>query len=97
LKKHNLNINWKIGVLIIKYCSHVTIAKPKRAYKGTLDKNKRRIVEIYRILYSPGTQTIGSNSLDTNRSLLDRKDRIKDKPNALSKIPKEYLEWLHLF
>jgi hypothetical protein len=97
LKKHNLNIDWKIGVLTIKYYSHVTIVRPKRAHEGTLDKNERRIAEIYRILYSLGTQTIGSNSLDTDRSLLDYKDRIKDKPNALSKIPKEYLEWLHLF
>jgi hypothetical protein len=97
LKKHNPNIDWKIRVLIIKCCGHVTTARPKRAHEGTLDENERRIAEIYRISYSPGTQTIGSNLLDADRSLLDHKDRIKDKPNALSKIPKEYSEWLHLF
>jgi hypothetical protein len=97
LKKHNPNINWKTGVLTIKCYSHVTTARPKRAHDRTLDKNKRRIAEIYRISHSPGTQTIGSNSLDADRSLSDYKDRIKDKPNTLSKIPKEYLEWLHLF
>jgi len=101
LKKYNLVINWKIGVLRFERTGIITSIHLTRRQRTTVDKKlNRRPVEacIASSSKKDDLKKRGSDSAGTSRGQQGQKEaRVLEGNDKPPDILQEYKKWMHLF
>ena len=92
LEKHNPAINWKQKTLEFDGCACVSTPFPRADTASTADKD-----EVLCITHRIRRRNSPGRSVRHRRKRTRVKKDRKESNDELSKIPKEYQQWLHLF